>query len=149
MTKVAGAFVLSPSGSSLGPQLRMSGALVMDGQFGGAWAPIGAEQINGLYKVVWSNVGFDQYVIWTVDGNGNFLAQSNVLHAGNAELQSLEPGFNQDLDGGGIAARSVHRVRRVDDVGRGCGRLRPVAQRQLARSAAQDVRRARHGRSVR
>ena len=38
-----------------------------------------------------------------------------------------------------------HRVLRVDDAGQGCGRLCPVADRQLARPAAQDVRRARHG----
>ena len=46
-------------------------------------------------------------------------------------------------------AEDAHRFRRVDGVGHCCGRLCPVAERQPARSAAQDVRRARHGGSVR
>ena len=54
LATVAGVYVLSPNGGTLGPQLRMSGALVTAGQFVN-WNPIGAEQINGLYKVVWQN----------------------------------------------------------------------------------------------
>ena len=103
-------YILTTSGPVT---LSFGGAAVVAGQFGGApWAPIGAELINGLYKVVWKNGGLDQFVIWTVDGNGNFLSQSNLLNAGSPELQSLEPGFNQDLDGGGIAARTP-----IDSVG--------------------------------
>ena len=256
-----GVYVLSPTGGSLGPQLRMSGALVTAGQFGN-WNPIGAEQIDGLYKVVWQNGSVDQYVIWTVDGNGNFLSQSalltgagprvaiararlqpgfqrrrdhgedviesagsttlarlrapmscrraaarsvrssgcparssrtvssvltgrrsarsrlaaatrscgrtgnqfviwtvdgngnflsqsNVLTGGDRELQSLEPGFNQDFNGDGITTRSLIESAGSTSVGHCCGRLCPVADRQLARSAAQDVRLTRHGRPVR
>ena len=105
LATVAGVYVLSPSGSPLGPQLRMSGSLVTAGQFGN-WNPIGAEQINGLYKVVWQNGSANQYVIWTVDGNGNFLSQTAALTNTSVELQSLEPGFNQDFNGDGITART-------------------------------------------
>ena len=37
--------MLSPTGSSLGPQIRTSGALVTVGQ-NGAWTPIAAEQVG-------------------------------------------------------------------------------------------------------
>ena len=77
MATVAGVYVLSPTGGTLGPQLRMSGALVTAGQFGN-WNPIGAEQIGGGYRVVWQNGSADQYVVWTVDGNGNFLSQTGA-----------------------------------------------------------------------
>ena len=101
LATVAGVYVLSPSGSSLGPQLRMSGALVTAGQFGN-WNPISAEQINGLYKVVWQNGSVDQYVIWTVDGNGNFLSQSSVSEQHGRRVAiaraRLQPGFQRRWD---------------------------------------------------
>ena len=84
--------------------LSFGGAPVVAGQFGGSWAPIGAELINGLYKVVWRN-GLSQFVIWTVDSNGNFLSQSALLDPSSQELVSLEPGFNQDLSGFGGRSR--------------------------------------------
>ena len=76
------------------------------GQFG-AWAPIGAEQLGSGYVVVWKNGGADQYVTWNVDSNGNWLSQSATVAGSNALIQTLEPGFNQDLGGGGVAGRSV------------------------------------------
>src|SRR6185436_6163803 len=40
------------------------------------------------------------------DSTGNWVSQSAVVPGTNAQVQALEPGFNQDLNGGGIATRT-------------------------------------------
>jgi Tryptophan-rich Synechocystis species C-terminal domain/Leishmanolysin len=100
LAQVGSAFVLSPAGSALGPQLRMSGALVAAGQFG-AWTPTGAEQSGLGYLVVWKNTALNQYVTWSVDGGGNFLSQSAALSPTSFALESLEVPFGQNLNGDG------------------------------------------------
>ena len=90
-----------------GPQLKLSNAAVTVGQFG-AWKPIGAAPTASGGLVVWKNGAADQYLVWTVDGSGNWLSQSAVLSGASTALQVLEPGFSQDLNGvGGITARTV------------------------------------------
>ena len=80
--------------------LRYDGALVVPGQFG-AWTPIGAEQIGSGYKIAWKR-GTGDYVVWTVDSSGNYLSQNPLRRTRRVpELRSLEPGFNQDLNGSG------------------------------------------------
>ena len=82
-----------------GTSLKFSGAVVTAGQFAG-WTPIGAEQAAGGYEVAWK-MGADQYVLWAVDGNGNWLSQSAFVPGISSLLQSAEPGFHQDLNGDG------------------------------------------------
>src|SRR6185295_6587783 len=83
-----------------------NGTAVTAGQFG-AWTPLGAEKMaDGSYQVAWKNGGADQYVVWTIDSTGNWVSQSAVVPGTNAQVQALEPGFNQDLNGGGIATRT-------------------------------------------
>jgi serralysin len=107
LNRIANAYILSLSGgSALGPQLKYNGSLVAPGQFGN-WTPLGAELVNGVYQIVWKNGALDQFVVWTVDSNGNYLSQSAVVSGSNALIQTLEPGFNQDFNGGGIATRTV------------------------------------------
>ena len=85
----------------------MSGAAVTVGQFD-TWAPLGAEKMGNGYQAVWKHGAADEYIVWTIDANGNWLSQSAVASGSSAEIQSLEPGFNQNLNGvGGITARSV------------------------------------------
>ena len=43
----------------------------------------------------------DQYTVWTTDANGNFLSQIPLVSGSSAALQSLEPAFQQDLNGNG------------------------------------------------
>ena len=95
------AYILSPTGSTLGSQLKYNGALVASGQFG-SWTPLGAELVGSVYKVVWKNGGLDQFVVWDVDSNGNWLSQSAAVAGSNVLIRSLEAGFNQDLNGGGV-----------------------------------------------
>jgi hypothetical protein len=107
LDRVANTYFLYATGTTTGPQLKMSGAAVTVGQFG-LWTPLGAEQVASGYQVVWKNGPADQYIVWNTDGSGNFLSQGAVLSAASAELQSLEPGFNQDLNNSGaITPRTV------------------------------------------
>ena len=87
-------------GGLAGPQLKISGGSVAVGQFG-AWTPLGAEQAGSNYQVVWKNGSADQYLVWTTDGNGNFLSQGAVLSGTSLALESLETTFNQNFNGDG------------------------------------------------
>ena len=74
-----------------------SGAPVAAGQFS-AWVPIGAEPFGDGYQVAWK-IGVDQYI--AVDRRRRWqlaLAKSRVLSGAALALQSLEPGFHQDLN---------------------------------------------------
>ena len=107
LKQVADTYFTYAHGTANGPQLKMSNAAVTVGQFG-AWTPIGAAPTASGGLVVWKNGAADQYLVWTVDGSGNWLSQSAVLSGASTALQVLEPGFNQDLNGvGGITARTV------------------------------------------
>ena len=69
----------------------------------GDWKPIGAEQVAGGYKVVWQFGTADQFTVWTTDSNGNLVSQSAAVLGSDPLVASLEPSFNQDLNGvGGI-----------------------------------------------
>ena len=48
--------------------------------------------------------GSDQYTVWNTDSNGNFVSNGTggVVSGSSAALQSLEPSFQQDLNGDGI-----------------------------------------------
>ena len=107
LKQVADTYFTYAHGTANGPQLKLSNAAVTVGQFG-AWKPIGAAPTASGGLVVWKNGAADQYLVWTVDGSGNWLSQSAVLSGASTALQVLEPGFNQDLNGvGGITARTV------------------------------------------
>ena len=100
LIEVTGSYFLYPVGGSSGPQLSYSGAPVGVGQLG-AWAPIGVEQTASGYQVVWQLGDADQYTVWTTDSSGNWLSQGATLSGASPALQSLEPGFQQDLNGDG------------------------------------------------
>jgi hypothetical protein len=108
LAKIANTFVISPAGSFLGWQIKMSGAPVTVGQFGN-YTPLGVEKAaDGSYLAVWKNGGLDEYVVWSLDSTGNWLSQSAVMSGASTALQVLEPAFNQDLNGvGGVAIRTV------------------------------------------
>ena len=112
LKQVADTFFLYDHGTTTGPQLKMSGAAVTVGQFD-TWTPLGVEKTGNGYLAVWKHGAADEYTVWTIDSGGNWLSQSAVTPGSSAEIQSLEPGFNQDLNGvGGITARFV-----IDSIG--------------------------------
>ena len=105
-----GATVLSAAGAgfllsgSTGPALVLTsnGANVVAGQFGAAWAPIGAEKTGSGYEIAWKNGSADQYTLWAADANGNYSGNlTGVVSESDATLQSAETLFQQDLNGDG------------------------------------------------
>ena len=84
----------------------------MKNQFG-AWTPIGAEQSGQNFVVVWRNTVLNQYVTWTVDGNGNFLSQSALLSPTSFALESLETPFGQNLNGDGTTGLTTAPIEAI------------------------------------
>ena len=97
-------YFLYPNGGSA-VELSYAGAPVVAGQFdqfGGPWAPIGAEQTASGYEVAWKVTGADQYTVWNTDNSGNYLSSAfDVASGTSAALQSFETSFQQDLNGDG------------------------------------------------
>ena len=143
LKQVADTFFFYDHGTTTGPQLKMSGAAVTVGQFD-TWTPLGVEKTGNGYLAIWKHGAADKYTVWTIDGGGNWLSQSAVAPGSSAEIQSLEPGFNQDLNGvGGITARFVINSF-VDHPGQHRDLYHAARDRRLAGPPAQAVRRARH-----
>jgi len=102
LVQVGSNYYLKAISSGSGPELKISGAAVVSGQYG-SWAPIGAEQTAGGYDVAWKDAVSGQYSVWGTDSNGNYLSNLVGQVTGtNAVLESLETTFHQDLNGDGI-----------------------------------------------
>ena len=97
-------YFLYPNGGSA-VELSYAGAPVVAGQFdqfGGPWAPIGAEQTASGYEVAWKVTGADQFTVWNTDNSGNYVSSAfDVVSGTSAALQSFETSFQQDLNGDG------------------------------------------------
>ena len=107
---------LSSTGSSLGPQIWQSGALVTVGQFG-AYTPIAAEATASGYQVAWKNGALDEYIVWNIDGSGNWLSQGPLSGASPA-LKAFENTFNQDLNLNGVVGAITSMVSgSTDEIG--------------------------------
>ena len=63
--------------------------------------------------VVWRNTVLNQYVTWTVDGNGNFLSQSALLSPTSFALESLETPFGQNLNGDGTTGLTTAPIEAI------------------------------------
>lgn len=101
-------YYLSDSGTAL--LLKYSGAAVQTGQFG-AFTAIAAEKTSSGYDVAWKAAGSDQYMVWSVDANGAFVANLTGTVAGaSSALQSLESVFHQDLNGDGVIGQASPQV---------------------------------------
>jgi Tryptophan-rich Synechocystis species C-terminal domain len=96
-----GNYALYPVGGGTGPFLKYGSAITV-GQYG-AWTFIGAEQITGGYEVALHLTRSDQYTVWNTDANGNVVANGtgDIVAGTSNALRSLEPSFQQDLNGDG------------------------------------------------
>ena len=101
LTEVGNNFFLYANGTSSGPAITLGGANISAGQFG-AWTPIGAEQTATGYEVAWHNTATNQYSIWTLDSNGNYITNNGALSGTSATIESFETSFHQDLNGDGV-----------------------------------------------
>lgn len=100
LVRAADVYALHPSGGSSGPQLSYGGSPVTVGQFG-TWVAIAAEAVGTLYRVAWKLGDTDLYTVWTVDGGGHYITQTEGLRGSSHALQSLEAGMQHDLNGDG------------------------------------------------
>ena len=102
LAEIGNNYFLFAAGGTTGPELQYNGAAVTSGEFG-SWNPIGAVQTANGYEVAWKNTGTGQYTVWTTDSNGNYTGNLIGAVSGNSyALESLEPVFNQDLNGDGV-----------------------------------------------
>jgi cytochrome c2/S-formylglutathione hydrolase FrmB len=82
--------------------LTYNGAPVTVGEFG-AWTPIAAQQTATGYEVALEEVGANQYGVWDTDSSGNYVSASLSNVSGTSiALESIEAGFNDDLNGDGV-----------------------------------------------
>lgn len=101
LTQIGTHYYLYDTGGS-GPSLKYGGADRTAGQYG-AWTPIGAETISGGYEVAFKNGSADQYTVWRTDSTGNYIGNLvDIVPGSDANLQSVEPSFQQDLNGDGL-----------------------------------------------
>src|ERR1700738_3268267 len=102
LVQVGSNFFFYPVGGSSGPELSYNGTPFVAGQFG-AWTPIGVEQTASGYEGAWKVTGADQYTVWNTDSSGNYTSNAiGVVSGSSVELESLEPSFQQDLNGDGV-----------------------------------------------
>ncbi|MGJ4940716.1 beta strand repeat-containing protein [Bradyrhizobium sp. HKCCYLS1011] len=101
LLQVGSNYFMVPAGGNSGPELMYQRSPVYAGEFG-AWAPVGAEAVSGGYDVAWKNSSTGQYIVWNVDGSGNYVKDLlNGASATNPVLESYEVTFHQDLNGDG------------------------------------------------
>src|SRR3984893_16829883 len=102
LVEVGSNFFFYPVGQFSGPELSYNGTPFVAGQFG-AWTPIGVEQTASGYEVAWQVTGADQYTVWNTDSSGNYVSNAiGVVSGSSVALESLEPSFQQDLNGDGV-----------------------------------------------
>jgi hypothetical protein len=101
LVEVSKNYFLNSTSSGSGPELKYAGAAVLEGQFS-TWAPIAAVQTATGYQVAWKAAGADQYSVWTLDSNGNYLASTAALSGTSATFEQFETSFHQDLNGDGV-----------------------------------------------
>jgi hypothetical protein len=82
--------------------LKYNGAAVTAGQFTG-WTLIAAESTATGYEVAWKDATDNLYTVWNTDISGNFVNNPiGSVAPTSPALESLEPSFQQDLNGDGV-----------------------------------------------
>lgn len=92
-------YVLDSTGN--GPALKYNSTSIMVDSFGN-WIPIGAIKTSSGYDVAWAFPGQDNFTVWSMDGNGNYVQALYGPGPGSSSvLSNFELMFNQDLNGDG------------------------------------------------
>ena len=90
-------YLLKPNGGAT-VLLSYGGSPVTVGQFGG-WTPVAATQTATGYEVALKLAGSDQFTMWNLDSNGNYLSSAfNTALGSSAQLESYEPGFQRRFE---------------------------------------------------
>ena len=102
LAQIANNYFLYAVGGTTGPELQIDGSPVTSSDYGSC-APIGAVKTASGYDVAWKIVGADGYTVWSTDNSGNYISNIVGLVSGASQsLETLEPVFNQDLNGDGV-----------------------------------------------
>src|SRR5262249_138208 len=103
LVQVDGNFYFYPVAASTGPQFKYLGTPVTVGRYNLSY--IGVEQTASGYQVALRVPGADQYTVWNTDSNGNVVSNGTggvIVSGSSSVLKSLEPSFQQDLNGDGV-----------------------------------------------
>ncbi len=106
LVQVANQYFLQEAGT--GPSLKLGGTAVTVGQFTG-WTILGAEKTaSGGYQMAWKFGSADQFLVWNLDGNGNFTGNATGIVSGaDISIQQAEAVLQQDLNGNGQIGLTV------------------------------------------
>ena len=89
-------------GSGWSATLTYGGVAVKSGQFG-SWEPWSAERRSSTtpntIEVVWKNSATSQFVVWTVDIDGEYISQGSIMSSGSYALELIEASFFHNLNG--------------------------------------------------
>lgn len=99
LTKVADSYFFNYGSSNI--QVRRGGAYAGEGQYG-AWVPRAVEFVGGYYQMAWQNGSASQFVAWTVNSGGDFIAQGPMVTGASWYLQSFETVVGYNLNGDGV-----------------------------------------------
>ena len=100
LVNVGNHFYLDNISTGSGPSLKYGGADVVAGQFGGGWAPIGAEQTATGYEVAWKNAA-GQYSLGIPTAAATSFRRRSRCRARAAQSKMPKRSFHQDLNGDG------------------------------------------------
>ncbi|MCK1551544.1 M10 family metallopeptidase C-terminal domain-containing protein [Bradyrhizobium sp. 177] len=98
--QISNHYFLDPTAGGPGPEVMLNGAPLSAGQFSG-WSPVGAEKLSSGYELAMKSSS-SQFIIWTLDDNGNYLTNAASISGTSTTLENYEPSFHQDLNGDGV-----------------------------------------------
>ncbi len=93
LASVENAFIVENLTGSVVSFLKLNGSVVTEGQFPAGWTPVGAVQTGSGYEVAFSapdrnQPGQNQYVVWNVDSNGNYISNATGTLSGRQTRNS-------------------------------------------------------------
>lgn len=101
LVQVGSNYFLNPTAGGSGPEVMLNGAPLAAAQFSG-WFPVAAEKTSSGFIFAMHSSGSDQFIIWTLDTNGNYVTNTAAISGSSAALKSYESSFHQDLNGDGV-----------------------------------------------
>jgi hypothetical protein len=109
---VGNLFELNPDSGGTGPLLELNGGVVTTSTFlATGWAPVGAVQTGNGYEVAFENAQ-NQFVVWNVDSNGNYISNATgILSGASPELAGVEAAFGDGkFTGSGVGPATLHSL---------------------------------------
>ena len=116
LVEVGNNYYLDSNSTGSGPEVIFGSGPVVAGQFAG-WSPVGAEQTSSGYEVAMKETGISEFIIWSVDGSGNYITNVAPMSGSSATLEAYETSFHQDLNGDGVIGVPVSPGTAIESFG--------------------------------